>query len=97
MANKEITTEFIPADKVDRHELEQAQLALSPRLVVKHVHTVFDMIGGVSAMASWALDNPDKFYTQIYTKMMPNPNAPIHGSQEKLTIIHAVPPNPLDE
>jgi hypothetical protein len=29
---------------------------------------VFDMIGGVEAMAEWAEENPDKFYTQLFAK-----------------------------
>lgn len=38
--------------------------------VKENVIQVFDMLGGIEHMATWASDNPNQFYA-IYSKLMP--------------------------
>lgn len=36
-----------------------------------NVLEVFERIGGIFAMTKWAQENPDVFYAQIFTKIIP--------------------------
>lgn len=38
------------------------------RFAREAVLSVFEQIGGVEAMAEWAANNPDDFYTKVFTK-----------------------------
>lgn len=65
--------------------------------VVNAVQGVFDMIGGIPAMALWAHSNPDKFYTQVYPKLLPSTSLNIVGDNTKVEIVHSIPATDLDK
>jgi hypothetical protein len=54
----------------------------------------FEMIGGTTRLALWANANPDKFYP-LAAKLLPSQTA-ILGVSGQPTILHAIPPTPLD-
>lgn len=59
------------------------------------VLTVFEQIGGVTAMADWAKENPTDFYKSVFTKVISAPKeVNITG---KLTIEDAVKALDLEE
>lgn len=41
------------------------------RQAKENIAEVFDRMGGIEAMLAWARGNPDVFYAQIYTKLIP--------------------------
>lgn len=53
----------------------------------------FHMIGGTTALAMWAMQNPDKFYT-LYAKLFPS-EAEKHGGGN-IHVHFNVPPSKLD-
>jgi hypothetical protein len=64
--------------------------------VVNDVQRAFDLIGGVDRLTLWANQNPGKFYTQVYTKLLPSTSLNIVGDNTKVVIEHAIPETPLD-
>ncbi len=64
--------------------------------VVTAFQNAFDMMGGVSRLALWANQNPDKFYP-LYSRLMPSTSVNITTDGSKLIIEHALPATPLDD
>lgn len=64
--------------------------------VVNAFQNAFQMMGGVSRLALWANQNPDKFYP-LYAKLMPSTSINIQTEGNKLVIEHSVPSSPLDD
>lgn len=64
--------------------------------VVNAFNNAFQMMGGVSRLALWANQNPDKFYP-LYARLMPSTSINIQSEGNKLVIEHAVPASPLDD
>lgn len=62
--------------------------------VVNAFGRTFEMIGGVSRMALWANENPDKFYP-LYSKLLPSTAIQI-GEAANVTIIHSIGKTELD-
>ena len=65
--------------------------------VVNDVQRAFDLIGGVDRLTLWANENPTKFYTQVYTKLLPSTSLNIVGDNAKIVIEHSIPETPLDQ
>lgn len=64
--------------------------------VVNAFQNSFEMMGGVSRLALWANQNPDKFYP-LYARLMPSTSLNITSEGNKLIIEHAIPDSPLDD
>lgn len=78
----------IPTDYVfRRRDRESVSVAM---------HTTFELIGGAPRLIHWANQNPEKFYTQMYVKMLPS-NQEISQGSMTVNIISDVPHSPLDD
>lgn len=64
--------------------------------VVGAFNNAFQMMGGVSRLALWANQNPDKFYP-LYARLMPSTSLTINTEGNRLIIEHATPANGLDD
>lgn len=64
---------------------------------VDNIQRTFDLIGGVDRMALWANQEPGKFFTQVYPKLLPSTSLNINGDNTKVEIVHSLPATKLDE
>lgn len=75
----------IPQKQVDRQK------------ALNHLSEVFEMLGGVPAMAAWAYANPDEFYKN-YLKIMPPKDKDInHKHSGTVKIVAPLRRSKLDE
>ncbi len=58
------------------------------------VHDAFDLIGGVPRLAAWANDNPNEFYSRLFTKTIERATKSQVSGQ--IRIISAIPRGALD-
>lgn len=64
--------------------------------VVNAFNNAFHIMGGVSRLALWANQNPDKFYP-LYARLMPSTSLTINTEGQRLIIEHSIPSSPLDD
>lgn len=77
----------IPAEYVfKRRDRETVSIAM---------HAAFELIGGAPRLVHWANENPDKFYTQMYVKMLPSNQETSQGGTT-INVMTSIPPSPLD-
>lgn len=71
---------------------------LKRQRVVNAFQDAFELIGGVPRLALWADTHPTDFF-KLYARLLPVEASQkgASASQEKPTIIHVVPPGPLDK
>lgn len=59
------------------------------------VHAAFQLIGGLPNFVEWAAHNPEKFYTNIWAKLLPTDTETAVGNNT-FVFQSAIPASPLD-
>jgi hypothetical protein len=60
------------------------------------IHASFEITGGVSRLAAWGLENPDKFFP-LYAKLVALPEEGAASGGVAINIVSTVPASPLDD
>ena len=82
-------------DKLPRNA-KRARDGFNRMDVVNAFNNAFHIMGGVSRLALWANQNPDKFYP-LYARLMPSTSLTINTEGQRLIIEHSIPSSPLDD
>ncbi len=65
------------------------------REVVNAFNDAFELIGGVSRLAVWALENQTEFY-KLYAKLLPSGTQVDVNASGEVVFKHVLPPSKLD-
>lgn len=61
------------------------------------IMAAFEMLGGVERLVAWAEQNPEHFYTKLFTKIVSRPVQVEHGASESLeNVIRALDAKTID-
>lgn len=90
---RELTTLASSGNGVSRISVPRE---LKRQRVVNAFHDAFELIGGVPRLAHWADTHPTDFF-KLYARLLPTEAAKSAVGDGSLTVIHVIPPGPLDE